>query len=671
MSTSTTVIESLYLTNSAFERRTDLLRAAGVLSATDLLVLDRVAPRFGETNPEVLLGLALAVRAPRVGDIGVHLASIGGRIDLSSLEGARPDTEQAPVVWPDDLPGWEAAVVASPMVGGPADVDRPFVRQHLLDGRTLVLTRRMWREQERLAVAITHLASGTPDRVLPEATVAAGVEQMFGGPESQGARAVSAAASRCLTVVTGGPGTGKTYSIKRLLALLVDATNDSTSPLRIELAAPTGKAAVRMADAIAEDLDALRSITEETRTTLRNLQPRTLHKLLGARPDGSCRHGKSNRIAADLVVVDEASMVDLAMMRRLFESIPDGARLVLLGDRDQLASVEAGCVLSDIVAPVLDGGSLSNRALHGAVVHFDTNHRFDKAPTIAAIAKALQARSDDSLTEVGRLMDGARFEPNEGGEADPIKHLGAPVDGRPSPLQLDALAAPYLDSSGFIGTLATAIRTYGPHAAELEDPSLHLTLLTALDRYRVLAVHRRGPLGVSGVERALAKRCRAELKQAIGAHAQQAGITARPLPARGEHWIGRPVLITQNAYELGLMNGDIGIVLPTAMGPAVVLPVKEGDRLTTREISLSRLPAHMGAFAMTVHKSQGSQFDRVALVLAGRDSPIQTRELVYTAITRSSGCLDWLGHPSELQGALRRRVGRASGLGDLLWGPED
>jgi exodeoxyribonuclease V alpha subunit len=130
-------------------------------------------------------------------------------------------------------------------------------------------------------------------------------------------------------------------------------------------------------------------------------------------------------------------------------------------------------------------------------------------------------------------------------------------------------------------------------------------------------------------------------------------------------------LITQNAYELGLMNGDIGIVLPTAMGPAVVLPVKEGDRLTTREISLSRLPAHMGAFAMTVHKSQGSQFDRVALVLAGRDSPIQTRELVYTAITRSSGCLDWLGHPSELQGALRRRVGRASGLGDLLWGPED
>ncbi|RLB45550.1 MAG: hypothetical protein DRJ42_29690 [Deltaproteobacteria bacterium] len=171
----------------------------------------------------------------------------------------------------------------------------------------------------------------------------------------------------------------------------------------------------------------------------------------------------------------------------------------------------------------------------------------------------------------------------------------------------------------------------------------------------------------------MANRCQAALGRAIRDHAGlapeapgQAGHVAR-VPSRGAHWLGRPVLVTQNSYEVGLMNGDIGLVLQTGAGLSVVFPVKEDGIDTTREVSLARLPDHTGAFAMTVHKSQGSQFRRVAIVLAGRDSPIQTRELVYTAITRSSSRLDWLGDPAELDRALRRRVGRASGLGDLLW----
>ena len=668
---------SLNLSNSALEDRARRLRRGGVLTGADLLIVDAVAARFGESCPDVLLGLAFAVRAPRAGHVGVHLPSIRDRVDdqrvgwRKTSETDEPRGSDTVVDWPADPDQWEAAVLASPMVGDPSETGRPFVRQHLADGQTLVMTRRMWREQERLALAAQALAAEPPGLVLADAVVAAGAERMFGGGDNQGARAVAAAAKRRLTVVTGGPGTGKTYSIKRLLALLVEAAVDPAMPLRIELAAPTGKAAVRMAEAIAEGLDGL-DVADGVREVLRALRPRTLHKLLGMRPDGSSRHGVQRPVPADLIVVDEASMVDLTLMRRLFEAVPEGARLVLLGDRDQLASVEAGTVLADFVGPVLDDTAPTTAALHGAVVPFDTNYRFKEAPTVAAIASALQGRGDEGLDQVSRWMSGDEVATGET-MADRITHLGTPVNGRPLDTHLDALAAPFLDGGGFIGRLAAALRKCGPDGDALREPSFHLALLRALEAYRVLAVHRRGPLGVAGVEVAMANRCQAALGRAIRDHAGlapeapgQAGHVAR-VPSRGAHWLGRPVLVTQNSYEVGLMNGDIGLVLQTGAGLSVVFPVKEDGIDTTREVSLARLPDHTGAFAMTVHKSQGSQFRRVAIVLAGRDSPIQTRELVYTAITRSSSRLDWLGDPAELDRALRRRVGRASGLGDLLW----
>ena len=667
----------LHLLNPALERRAVAFVAAAILDPTDLLVVDAVAERFGETDPDVLLGLAFAVRAPRAGHVGVDHAPGWGGVDdeRATWRASRSEEEvDAPLDWPEDPVGWQTAVLASPMLGGAEDATRPFVRQELADGRVLVMSRRMWREQQRLAEAALGLAASSPGLTLSDEVVASGVARLLGDEDSPGGRAVAAAARCRLTVVTGGPGTGKTWVIQRLLALILESSVGSSSP-RIELAAPTGKAAVRMAEAVAEDLGDL-DVDDGVRSVLAGLKPRTLHKLLGMRPDGSSRHGPERPLAADLVVVDEASMVDLVLMRRLFESLLDDARLVLIGDRDQLASVEAGTVLADLVGPVLDGSSgadgssegSSQEPLRGAVVHFDTNHRFAEAPTVAAIAAALGGRGDDGLEQVGRWMRGAEVAPGEE-LADRVTHLGVPGDSRPSWEQLDRLAAPFLTltGEGFVGLLADAIRSYGEKAPELRDPSLHLRLLRALEGYRVLAVHRRGPLGVSGLDREIARRCRLALEQAIRDRRGLEEEAVVKLPARAGHWLGQPVLVTRNAYEVGLMNGDIGLVLPTAGGLAVVFPAKDGGVDRTRAVTLARLPRSTGAFVMTVHRSQGSQFRRVAVVLAGRDSPIQTRELIYTAITRTRSRLDWLGDPDELLRALRRRVGRASGLGDLVW----
>lgn len=653
----------LHLLHPALAERARTLVDAGVLAPAELLLVDAVADRFSEAQPDALLGLALALRAPRAGHTGVHLPELPGTVGGESSD---PRSEQVPIDWPVDLQSWQQQTLGSPLVGGPAEGDRPFVGQTLPDGRTLLLTRRMWREQERLAHALQALASEAPDLCLTNDAVADGVQRLFGGADKQGARAVAAAADRRLVVVTGGPGTGKTYSIKRLLTLLIEASLQAQVPLRVALAAPTGKAAVRMAQAIAEDLDALPA-SDEVRERLRALEPRTLHKLLGVRPDGTTRHGAEAPVPADVIVVDEASMVDLALMRRLCEAVPAGARLVLLGDRDQLASVEAGTVLADVVGPVLDGLAPAERALSGAVVHFDTNHRFAQAPTVAAIAAGLQRRDDAQVDTVVDWMLGTARVPDEP-LPDRVTHLGIPADGRPDEARhLERLAAPYLSEPGYIGQLAEALRQHGDSVA-LQQGALHEQLLAALESYRVLAVHRRGPLGVSGLHRWLAARCRRALEQALRQRRGLADDAPVRLPSRSGHWLGEPVLITENSYEVGLMNGDIGLVLPTANGLAAVFPAASSHASAPRQVALARLPAHTGAFCMTVHKSQGSQFQRVALVLAGRDSPIQTRELVYTAITRTQSHLDWLGEPEELRRALKRRVQRASGLGALLWG---
>lgn len=658
---------SLHLLHGKLEERARLLFNASVLTQAELLIVDAVADRFGESDPDVLLALALAVRAPRCGHVGVDLRKVRDQVVAEQELVSSPERDDAlpSFAWPDDPVAWEQRVLDSSMVqpsGAAFAEPRPFVAQQLSPQSTLLMTRRMGWEQQQLATAVLALSKDEPTPHVDDREIEAGIARFDEAGEfvvdDQGREAIRTAAKRRLTVVAGGPGTGKTFQIKRLLALLLLAHPPScTRPLRIELAAPTGKAAVRISEAMSEGLDVVaKATTPEVGEALRNLRAKTLHKLLGMRPDGTSRHGRERPIAADVIVVDEVSMADLSLMRRLVESVPSGARLVLLGDRDQLASVEAGSVLADLVRDSLDGSDQG--PLMGSVVRFDRSYRFERAPTVAMIADCLRRRDDQRVPEACKLMTGAEV---LGRDSSAVTYHGAPKHGRPTKEQLDALVAPYLADQGFAGVLARLLRRHGAHAAAMRSSDVHASLLEALDHYRVLAVHRRGPLGVSGLERELSRRVREVLEEALRGRNPDARI-----PVRSGFWLGQPVLITQNAYDVGLMNGDIGLVLPTTSGLAAVFPTVREGVTTPRPVALARLPAHESALAMTVHKSQGSQFERVALVLSGRPSPIQTRELVYTAVTRSSRYFDLLGRADELDEALRQRVRRASGLAELI-----
>jgi exodeoxyribonuclease V alpha subunit len=604
--------------------------------------------------------------------------------DAEALTARIDDATNLP--WPTDLAAWAKATFCSPMVGAPADQLVPFVKQDRAgrpgqQAAPLLLTRRMYVEQLRVARA---LAARAPLDV-PEAAQVRDLEKTLttlfpNDTGSEAAAAVRLAATKRLALIVGGPGTGKTFSVTRLLAALLMSHGEGAQPPSIALAAPTGKAAARMREAIREatDINATPKldVPERVRERLQSLPATTLHRLVGIRPDGTSRHTKDNPIAAQLVIVDEVSMVDLTMMRRLLEAVHPESRLVLLGDRDQLASVEAGCVLADLV-PAGRAGPLA-----ASTQAFTHSRRFGSAPNIALVAACLQSYAtqhedvpkDDPAGALTRALDvfaKRAHATKERHREHRIEWLGVPDHttsvAKPTAGQLDQLASPYLEgivklttgpdtapvterTKGFAAMLREAVAT----KAMQENRAWQRDLLKCFDHYRVLAVHRRGPLGVFALERELARRTRAFI---------HAGAARQGAVGYG-HWIGRPILITENAYDVGLMNGDVGIVLDLKDGAAAVFPHEDPNEV--RVVSLARLPPHEGALAMTVHKSQGSQFDHVALVLAGRDSPIQTRELVYTGVTRAKQRLSWLGSEDELRTALDRQVRRESGLPDLL-----
>lgn len=576
-------------------RATGLLRVfheAGVLGLADVHVALRVGRLSGEGDERVLLALALTVQAVRAGSVcleplvaaSAEYEAVGDHVDVAELP------------WPEPL-AWLAAIEASPLVTlGPSG---PGLRPLRLVGERLYLERH-WGQEEELAAQLRSRAAAPPPK--PDVDVLSDeLDALFGQAAHDDRQRVACAraAQAWVTVIAGGPGTGKTTTIVRLLALL---TRLGVPPERIALAAPTGKAAARMEAAIAT---ALAGLPDADARALSDIKASTIHRLLGWRPDAHTRflHEKDDPLPHDVIVVDEMSMVSLQLMVRLLDAVRPNARIVLVGDPDQLASVEAGTVMADITrAP-------------GArdVVVLDRNWRF--GGSIDSLAAAV--RDGDWATALDLLGSGddavALCSPDEVATRERLAH------------RLARQGATLIDRA---------------RAGDAEGA------LRALDSHRLLCAHRNGPYGVARWSR------RAE------------SIVAAAVPGygrEGEWYIGRPLIVNRNAAHLGLYNGDTGVVIETADGPRAVFGSGSFRPWLLEDVAT--------VLALTIHRAQGSQFEAVSVVLPPPTSPLLTRELLYTGITRATSRVELIGTPESVRRAIERPARRASGLADRLWVP--
>ncbi|GEL17559.1 exodeoxyribonuclease V subunit alpha [Pseudonocardia asaccharolytica] len=599
--------------------------AAGVLTTADVHVANRLGRLGAEPDERVLLAVALTVRAIRHGSVCIDLDAISHTVLGESDE----LIDVSALAWPDPA-AWRAACACSPLVGTGRDAGSAPLR---MPGRLLYLDR-YWRQEEQVRTQLRDRAAAAPPAVDLD-RLRAGLDRLFPGDPAGAATgtdrqrlAAAVAALRRVTVLAGGPGTGKTTTVARLLALLRDQPGP---PPRIALAAPTGKAAARLAEAVAEHTAEL---PEPDRAGLGPLPASTLHRLLGRRPGSTSRfaHDRYHRLPHDVIVVDETSMVSLTLMARLLEAVRPDARLVLVGDPDQLASVEAGAVLGDLARadgqpePWLDErlralgalGPADPPVVHG-VVTLDRTWRFGGA--IAALARAVQAGDADAA----------------------LTHLRA---GHPELMFVETDDLDSRDPAGLESVRADVVAATGALSVAARDGAV-ADALAALERHRLLCGHRRGPYGVS--------RWSAEVERWLA----DAGAGSA---ADDEWYPGRPLLVTANDYDLGLFNGDTGVVV-RENGAVRAAFTREGRPL---RVPTSRLSAVQTVHAMTVHRSQGSQFSRVTVVLPPAESPLLTRELLYTAVTRAREVVRVVGSEQAVRTAVGRSVSRASGLRERL-----
>jgi exodeoxyribonuclease V alpha subunit len=567
--------------------------AAGVLNAADVHVARALGRIGGEESPLVLLAAALSVRGLRLGHTCIDLRSVADTV--TPAEGAALALEELEWPAPED---WREAVAASGIVGENLPLRLDAWRVYL---------DRYWRA-EQVLVEVLRSRAGELITEVDEGVLREGLASM---DDPHQRRAAETAVRRRLAVVAGGPGTGKTTTLRKIVDLLVaQATALGHAPPRVALVAPTGKAAQRVTESLADD----------------DYRALTIHKLLRRRPDNSTRfrHDRRNPLPHDVVVVDETSMVSLDLMAKLLDAIRPEARVVLVGDPDQLVSVEAGAVLGDIVDPARDPAA-GDGPLADSIVVLQRARRYAEDSAIAALAAAVRDGDDDAAVSVLR-----------GGDAQ-VRWIVSDVAD-------DTLETPVL------APVRQAVLAAGRAVFDAAEQGLVGDALAALNRVRLLCAHRHGPYGVSTwvprVERWLA-----------------AGVDGF---APADPWyIGRPVLVTANDYQLGVFNGDVGVTIRHEDRRVVAFAQSAGE---PKLLSTHRLEAIETVHAMTIHKSQGSQLAHPVVILPDPSSRILTRELFYTAVTRAETALTIVGTEDAVRAAVRRRVQRVSGLGERLWG---
>ncbi|KRG37889.1 exodeoxyribonuclease V subunit alpha [Stenotrophomonas panacihumi] len=575
--------------------------------------------------------------------LGAALASLSVAQGHAAFDPARPSLlVDAQVDWPSPS-AWETAWIGSPWIAAPVDSLAPSPADVPLVHEGGLLYLRRYREYEsRLAAGLLRLAA-SPVRAGDPAALADVFARLFPQArqgEDRQAWAAALALRRSLLLVTGGPGTGKTTTIARLLALRVaQAREAGQAPPRIALAAPTGRAAERMAESLRAATLRLRA--EGGLADITDALPdsaSTLHRLLGTVPDRpQFRHHADNPLEADIVVVDEASMVDLPLMCKLVEAVADGTQLILLGDPDQLPSVEAGDVLAAVLTAAGEGDALArgDAAALAPLVGSRAGGAVASAPLAGHRVHLLRGYRQDADFELAPLADAVRA-----GDATGALALlrGDPLAGvEYHETVLDPLAVP---QAGLLAHWRALGEAPDPHAA-----------LQWAGRLRLLTAVREGPQGSRGLN--------ARIEAQLGGH---------PIGAAPAYFPGRLLLITENSYRHRLFNGDVGVVLRDA-GGALVAWFADGAG-DVRGFHPSALPAHESAFAMTVHKAQGSEFDEVWLQLPARDARVLSRELVYTGLTRARRRLHLAGSEAVLRAALARHAQRISGLAWRLGGRE-
>ena len=559
--------------------------------------------------PGVAVAAALASHSARSGHACLSLSEVAGRA------WPEPGGEALPAFEP-----WIEALAASPVVGRPGSEER---RPLVLDRQGRLYLDRFWNAERETAAGILRLAESVSE---PDGAEAA-LDRIFPRSDARndGPRSAARAALRHrLCVVSGGPGTGKTTTVAAIVSLLVRL--GAAAPGRIALAAPTGKAAARLQEAVRKEMREERGgrpalVAEVPAMAAFPVEASTVHRLLVRAGGGP--------LPLDTLILDEASMVDLTLMARVLAALPEGARLVLLGDASQLASVQPGSVFADLCRAGREASPLAS-----CVAELVHNWRFRDEGGIGRVAAATVR--GDAAAVLAAL-------------AEPSADDGDTAGFRPltEPAAFERLAATLADTR-FAPQLRAAREQAGPAGQTGNDGD------GAAQPFRVLCAHRVGPFGAERFNQLVERRLRA------------LGLAS----ANDPFYPGRPILVTRNDPRTGLSNGDTGVAVRGADGCARVwFPELRAADGGPRLVPPARLPPHESFFALTVHRAQGSEYDEAALVLGPAESRVATRELLYTAVTRARRRVVVHGSEESVAAAVERVTARFSGLRDALAGP--
>jgi len=584
-----------------------------------------------EPQPEIALAIALASNATGQGHVCLNLSSVAGLPLLRDIESGRP-SYLAP-----KLEAWTQQLKASPLVSAPGDETlNPLV----LDEEGRLYLARYYHYEQRIARGIQQrLQLTTPE---DPAQLATQLVQLFPPSEVQPDRQKLAAALAMLqpfSVISGGPGTGKTTTVTRILALYLMQVERP----RMALVAPTGKAAARLTESIRGAKQKLTGIDKALITKIPE-QASTVHRLLKPiRNSSQFQHHAENPLHLDLIIVDEASMLDVPLMAKLLSALPPHCRIILLGDRDQLASVEAGSVFSDLCnrGQAIHYSQAMQQALNTLSVdigdvdtgEMDSGQHKGMADSVAVLTYSHRFGNDSGIGQLARAI-------NAGDAKQAIK-----VCEQFDETQLQQVSREQLASK----IAAHAIEHY-QHYLKASSASEALNAYTG---YRILCALRQGDYGLH------------ELNQLVENGLHQAGL----IDKSERYYHGRPVMVQSNDYHLQLYNGDIGICLRDPNAENRIRVFFQDAEGQLRAILPSRLPAHESAYVMTVHKSQGSEFERCLMILPDKEAPVITRELIYTGVTRAKQQIEiWCGDVEVLHQGIGKQVERESGLYSTLWG---